>query len=49
MSVLKVQEAVMCKLLRCTPSELRKEDAKDVERLNFIFNKIGDKNPFFLL
>ncbi len=44
-----INEAIMCKLFHCTPSQLECEDAQKLEVFQLIYSKIGDKNPLFLL
>lgn len=40
-----VRRAMLCKLLRCTPSELDKEDWLDLEVIDYVIGVIGEKNP----
>lgn len=39
----------MCKIFRCTPSQLMLEDAKEIEQMAYIYGVIGEKNPFMLM
>ena len=39
----------MCKLLRCLPSELEKEDFDDIECIEIISKNIGKDNPLWLI
>lgn len=41
--------AIMCKTMRCLPSELRKEDYEEMEFLELIFNEFNKKNPLNFL
>jgi len=44
-----IQEAILCKIFRCLPSELRKEDWKDLESFQIVYETIAEKNPFFMI
>lgn len=46
---LKVQRAVMCKILRKTPEEIDQCDYQDLVEVGYILDEIGDKNPLFFL
>jgi hypothetical protein len=35
----------MCKLLRCTPSELDEQDSLDIEVIEYVIGVVGEKNP----
>ena len=43
-----IQEAYLCKLFRCSPSELRERDWDEVELHAHIFSVIAEKNPMFM-
>lgn len=40
---------MMCKAMKCTPTQLRKEDYEDIEYLTHVFNEISKKNPMSML
>ena len=44
-----VQEALLCKLFSCRPSELRQEDWDDVLLYSIAFQELAKKNPMALL
>jgi hypothetical protein len=37
--------AMMCKAMKCTPSELRKEDYEEITYLTHIYTIMSKKNP----
>jgi len=37
--------AMMCKAMKCTPSQLRKEDYEEIKYLTHIYNEMTKKNP----
>lgn len=43
-----VQEAILCKLFGCTPSQLRKENYEDVVNFSYVLNHLAKKNPMAL-
>ena len=43
-----VQEAMLCKLFGCTPSQLRKEDYRDIMKYSFVYAEMLKKNPMAL-
>jgi len=43
-----VQEAILCKLFSCRPSELREEKFEDVLMFSAVYNEIAKKNPMAL-
>jgi hypothetical protein len=47
--VQRINKALTCKLFRCLPSQLDKEDAKLIEEFQFILGIVGEKNPFIML
>ena len=44
-----VKRSIMCKLLRCLPSELEEEDFDDIEYIEIISKNIGKDNPLWLI
>lgn len=38
--------ALLCKFYGCTPSQLKREDAEEVELHAVVFQKMLEKNPF---
>ena len=45
----KVKRAILCKMFKCTPSQLDLEDSEDLEVLSCVYSLIGEKNPLYLL
>lgn len=45
----KIKRAYLCKLLRKTPSEIDKEDFKELLEFETIISELGEKNPFIML
>ena len=43
-----IQEAILCKLWHCTPSQLRKEKFEDVMNHSLVYNEMARKNPMAL-
>ena len=39
---------MLCKAFGCTPSQLEKEDAGEVEAMGIVFNEIASKNPLLM-
>jgi len=37
----------MCRMFKCLPSELRKEDAEDIEAFSIVYEILMKDNPFF--
>lgn len=46
---IKVQRAIMCKLLRKTPEEIDACDYQDLIECAMILDEIGERNPMFYL
>lgn len=44
-----IQTALMCKAYGCTPSQLRLEDAQEVERHSLVFAYMMKKMPHMML
>jgi len=42
------QKAMLCKLMKCRPSELRYEDPEELQLISFIFMKLAEKNPMMM-
>jgi len=37
--------AMMCRAMKCTPSQLRKEDSEEIAYLTHIYSILAKKNP----
>lgn len=46
---LQVKKAIMCKILRCRPSELDEEYYEDIEMIEIINKEIGKDNPLWFI
>jgi hypothetical protein len=44
-----INKALLCKIFRCLPSELDKEDALEIDICQFVYSIVGEKNPFMLM
>lgn len=44
-----INEALLCKMFHCRPSELQDEDSQKLDLYMMIYGIIGEKNPFMLM
>lgn len=44
-----INEAIMCKMFKCRPSQLEEEDWYKIELFNLIYTEVAKENPLSLL
>jgi len=41
-------KAMLCKMMKCRPSELRYEDPEELQLISYFFMKLAEKNPMMM-
>jgi hypothetical protein len=44
-----INEALLCRMFKCRPSELEHEDSQKLQLFMSIYTQLGEKNPFIMM